>query len=186
PLAEHLILEKEFLNSFQVVFLGAILLLGIFNYLPTRMGPAAMLLALGCGFELMMLAGDDDLIERLLPATPYARFFLALVPWVAAARWLSPHQGPTEFDRVWFNFRDRYGIVWGQRLREQFNRAAGHNGWPVTLHWQGLRLAMGAPMPEPDMQAKLLAALRALMQRFLVVPEDLPPEEDDKDDGEDI
>jgi hypothetical protein len=64
------------------------------------------------------------------------------------------------------DFRDRFGLVWAQRVREQFNRAAANAGWPVRLYWQGLHLSAGAPLPEPAVQAEVVAALRALLKRF--------------------
>src|SRR5438067_382013 len=36
----------------HLIFLGATLAVGLVNYLPTRLGPAALLLAAGCGAEL--------------------------------------------------------------------------------------------------------------------------------------
>jgi hypothetical protein len=69
----------------------------------------------------------------------------------------------TEFDRLWLGYRDRFGFVWGQRMREQFNRAAHHAGWPVVLRWPGLRTT--APHARMD-AVTLLATLRAVLKRF--------------------
>ena len=33
------------------------------------------------------------------------------------------------------SFRDSWGLMWSQRFREQFNRAAENAGWPITLRW---------------------------------------------------
>jgi hypothetical protein len=63
---------------------------------------------------------------------------------------------------MWRTFRDRFGFVWAQRLRDQFNRAAANAGWPVHLGWSGLRGDMG---PVGDAE-KPLAVLRSALRRF--------------------
>ena len=71
-----------------------------------------------------------------------------------------------EFDALWLDFRNRFGLVWAQRVREQFNRAAVNAGWPVTLYWQGLLIMAGTAPPDPDTQEAIVATLRALLKRF--------------------
>jgi hypothetical protein len=63
-------------------------------------------------------------------------------------------------------FRDRFGLVWAQRAREQFNRAAFHAGWSIVLRWGGLRLRTGAMPPDSSKQEEIIATLRALLKRF--------------------
>jgi hypothetical protein len=86
--------------------------------------------------------------------------------WNAWFRARKPRVVPAESDRHWLEFRDRFGLVWGQRTREQFNRAALHAGWPVTLYWRGLRLKRDAPPPNPTMQRAIVETLLALLKRF--------------------
>jgi hypothetical protein len=74
-----------------------------------------------------------------------------------------PGTARTEFDRLWLAYRDRFGFVWGQRMREQFNRAAHHAGWPVVLRWGGLHTTATEAAPDP---AAMLATLRAVLKRF--------------------
>jgi hypothetical protein len=70
-------------------------------------------------------------------------------------------------DRAWLSFRDRFGLVWSQRLREQFNRSAANSGWPVMLTWKGLRAVPGASdQARPDDEL-LMETIRALMKRFM-------------------
>jgi hypothetical protein len=71
-----------------------------------------------------------------------------------------------EFDALWLDFRNRYGLIWSQRVREQFNQAAMNAGWPVQLYWQGLvRLSTPEPL-DAEMQTEIVNALRALLKRF--------------------
>jgi hypothetical protein len=163
PLAEGL--DALHLTWPRVVFLAGTLAVGALNYLPTRLGPAALWLALCCGLELWGVlespgAGPG---RRVLPAGEFA---LALTPWVAYAASRARPGGLSEFDRRWLDFRDRFGLVWAQRVREQFNRSAAHARWPVVLRWSGLRLTPGADLPGPAVQEEIVATLKALLKRF--------------------
>jgi hypothetical protein len=164
PLAEGL--GGLHLSWPRVLFLAGTLAVGVLNYLPTRLGPAALLLALGCGLELASVLPPDMVPDGLRPALPAGGLLLALSPWAAYTAGRGRPRPAAEFDRLWLGFRDRFGLVWGQRLREQFNRSAAHAGWPVVLRWTGLRLKPGAALPRPDVQEEILATLRALLKRF--------------------
>src|SRR5262249_29133988 len=91
---------------------------------------------------------------------------IAFTPWIAYGSLLGNDKARSEFDRLWRDFRNRYGFVWGQRLREQFNRSAANAGWPVVLRWQGLRLQPGTRQAEPTVQTVMIVTLRALLKRF--------------------
>jgi hypothetical protein len=91
---------------------------------------------------------------------------VALAPWAAYARIHWQPLPASEVDRLWLQFRNSYGFVWAQRLREQFNQSAKHSDWPVVLRWQGLRVIPGAPPPSSEDRLAMLANLRALMKRF--------------------
>src|SRR5262245_47231780 len=135
PLFEKLLLGTHSLDWLRIAFLFTTLGIGILNYLPTRFGPAAFLWALGCAGEMIgVLAnqpvpqGGEELVFRLC---------IVSAPVLALARH-SP--GKTdELNRLWRDFRDRWGLVWGLRVGDQFNRAAANARWPVTLGWFGLR-----------------------------------------------
>jgi hypothetical protein len=83
--------------------------------------------------------------------------------WAAWIGVKSQRLSGTEFDRLWLAYRDRFGFVWGQRMREQFNQAARHAGHPVVLRWGGLHPTASQPLPDP---AVLLPLLRAVLKRF--------------------
>jgi hypothetical protein len=141
------------------LFLTATLAVPLLNYLPTRLGAAAVLLGLGCGLQILRL------MELLPSAVPHSvgLGLIAVVPWAAWALLRNRGSALTEFDRLWLAYRDRFGFVWGQRMREQFNRAAHHAGWPVVLRWGGLQTTADEAATDP---AALLATLRAVLKRF--------------------
>jgi hypothetical protein len=170
PLAESLFARGELqVGGFRAVFLGATLAVGVLNYLPTRLAPGAVLLGLGSALEVATLSGAPT-----LPDPASVGLALGLAPWAAHGAIRRRPRALSEFDRLWLDFRDRFGLVWGQRLREQFNRSAAHAGWPVVLRWQGLRLVAGATLPEPAVQAVLVETLRALRKRFGPEPNGKP------------
>ena len=161
PLAENLLAQRPAtLDPLRLVFLGSTVLVGVLNYLPTRLALAALLVGLACAGQLLELVGQPDQPPAL------SWWLLAVAPWAAFGLWKSRGRPASEFDQVWLDFRDRFGFLWGQRTRDQFNRAAANAGWPVVLRWQGLRLRPGAALPEPAVQSAIVAALRALLKRF--------------------
>jgi hypothetical protein len=162
PLAERFLPGAASLDRLRLLFLAATLSVGVLNYLPTCFAPAALLVALGSTGEIMMLI-DGSGEERM---SLLASVCLGLVPWVAWWGWSGQREAVAEFDALWLDFRNRYGLVWGQRLREQFNHAAAHAGWPVLLYWQGL-VRLGTPEPlDPEIQLDMLTTLKALLKRF--------------------
>ena len=142
----------------HLLFLGLTLAFGLTNYLPTRLAPAVLLLGSACGLELYGLGTRDTVPGWLRPT---AGLCLGASPWLA---WLVRRRQGREsaVDRLWLAFRDRFGVVWSQRTREQFNRAAANAGWSVSLAWDGL------VRPETDgpSEEEVLATLRALLKRF--------------------
>jgi hypothetical protein len=144
------------LQAAHLFFLCLPLAAGGINYLPTRLGLAALVAAAGCGLEVARLAG-------LSVNTSVGVLLMALTPWLGwlAVRWRRPPA--SDVDQLWLGFRDRFGLVWAQRVREQFSRAAAHAGWPVVLHWHGLQTLEGKTVED---RPEVLAGLQAFLQRF--------------------
>jgi hypothetical protein len=160
PLAERLLAKAASVDLLRVIFLAGTLAVVVLNYLPTCLAAAALVLGAGCALELLRLAGQVE-VDPL-----FGWWLLALVPWVGLAGWRLRAANLAEFDAVWLDFRDRFGFLWGQRVREQFNRSAANANWRVILRWQGLRLLPGSALPDPRTQDAIVAALRALLKRF--------------------
>ena len=164
PLVETHFIGTHSLGSLRIFFMAGTIAVGILNYLPTRLAPAAALLMIVCSAEVVLLYSpawlprlDERIFDLLLTAVPW-------VAWICLKR---SNANRSAFDRLWLSFRDRWGLVWSQRVREQFNHAAEHAGWPVKLTWQGLVQEMNTPALAPADQEKLVATLRATLQRFL-------------------
>jgi hypothetical protein len=139
----------------RLLFLGAVVAVGFLNYLPTRLGLPAALIAGVCGASLWSIARGletrhwEEWEITALWAAPWAAFVLL--------KWWRP---ASEFDRTWQAFRDSFGALWAERTRQQFNRAAANAGLAGRLGWCGLRAAPAAE------QEQLLTILQALLKRF--------------------
>lgn len=147
------------LEPAQEVFLTVTLLVPLLNYLPTRLAFGVLFAAAGCGWEMARLLAWTS--STTLPWL--GLLLLAAAPWMAWAAVARRGATATAFDQLWLAYRDRFGFVWGQRMREQFNRAAHHAGWPVVLRWGGLHRTNDQSSPAP---AQLLELLRAVLKRF--------------------
>jgi hypothetical protein len=164
PLAEGL--GELHLDSMWLIFLGGTLTIGLLNYLPTRLAAMVVALGIGCGVELALLHFGGAFAPRLEQAALVSRCLLAVSPWFAWTAVRAVRRPLPEFDQIWMRFRDRFGLVWSQRVREQFNRAAANAGWPVVLRWRGLRMQSGMESLSATTHDEIVATLRALLKRF--------------------
>jgi hypothetical protein len=91
---------------------------------------------------------------------------LLLVPWLAWAFWRTARAETSAINRLWRGFRDRYGLFWGQRVREQYNRGAANAGLPGFLYWHGWQLRKEEPPPTAAQAQAMEALFQALLKRF--------------------
>jgi hypothetical protein len=163
PLAGSLLLRSwgVHMDSVTLTFLVGALAVGVLNYLPTRFARAALALLVGSTLKLAALLVEESHLVFEAGWIP-----LVLTPWFAYAASQGPAPAASEFDRLWLDFRNRFGLVWAVRVRDQFNRSAANTGWPVVLRWPGLRVLPGPSPPGPAEHAAMVATLRALLKRF--------------------
>jgi hypothetical protein len=142
-------------DPLHLVLLTVLLAVPLGNYLPTRLGLAALAVGAACAVELARLSGAE-----VGPLVGWGgRWLLAAAPWLGLFAGRRGAAAESEIDALWRGFRDRFGLVWAERLREQFNRAAENASWRAQLGWRGL-YSEGLP---PEAAA---VALRAAMKRF--------------------
>ncbi|MBI3410193.1 MAG: hypothetical protein HY040_17775 [Planctomycetes bacterium] len=162
PLLENRILGMPVLGPLRIIFLAATLAVAVLNYLPTRFWPAAALWTLACAGEMTLLfASKPDLVR----SAPALHLLCLAIPWAAFICERTRAKPTAQFDAMWREFRDHWGLFWAQRVREQFNRSAHHAGWPVHLYWQGLAL-LQTGLPSETTQDEIIATLKALLKRF--------------------
>jgi len=155
-------------------FLAVLVVVGAMNNLPTRFWPSCLLFSAG---QIVLLAPYIPLASLLLPfdvdvltglALIVAAIVLAALGW--PRRRADPRAlDPCGIDRVWLDFRDLFGAVWGLRIAERINTLSRQQGWNVVLTWQGLAAPdeESAPMLPLETVAALGDALRTLLRRFV-------------------
>ncbi|MFO0863752.1 MAG: hypothetical protein U0744_03690 [Gemmataceae bacterium] len=157
PLIENWILGARSLDGLRQFFLVATLFLVVTNYLPTRYWLASIVLGSATGMVAAFRLRPDSIDP--LHAT-IARVAILSTPWIA---WCFARTATDDsLETRWLDFRDRYGLVWAQRVREQFNRSAHHAGWATHLTWQSFTIE------EQDAAriSELRRTLSGLLQRF--------------------
>jgi hypothetical protein len=168
------------LDAPWTIFYGLLVVAGVTNYLPTRFGIAAGCLALGFLLEYLGLTRDDWPPSRRASLWSWYAWSLAAAAWSALRGGMLAPSGRTRLERLWFWFRDFWGVVWGLRILERFNRTAELKGWPIRLGWFGLepagaaaegsgtagRSALGSSVVALEDLAEAEAAFRGLIRRF--------------------
>jgi hypothetical protein len=137
------------------------------NYLPTRLGWVALVFSFGLLLEsllLLRLALPFGWARQKLELAVF--LCVAATPWLAWFLWHWRTRPRAVLDGIWLNFRDRYGLIWALRIREQINHAAKHADWPVRLGWFGFRTLPGTAWPDAKRQGDLADTLLAALQRF--------------------
>lgn len=148
--------------------LGALLILGPLNYLPTRWAVSAMLAA-AAQFRLVdfwmrgsvNLGGDFGALLLLLIA--------ALLPTLAT-RPLRRAASEAPLDALsarWRHFRDGWGAFWGLRILNRVNEAAQQSGWPVRLTWSGFAAVDPARAAISAVDDRVLAHITQTMDSLL-------------------
>ncbi len=142
--------------------------LGFANHLPTRYWPSAVLAS---GAQIWLLAPQMPEFAWLIPANipsdlrvASAAAALALAATLWAMSWPGTSRGETPLNRVWLDFRDNFGTVWGLRIAIRFQATAEICQWPQSLAWQGL------PAEEalsPEIHQAMENCLRTLLRRFV-------------------
>jgi hypothetical protein len=155
------------LGSPWTIFYGLLVLAGVTNYLPTRYGPAACAIGAGLIVEYLGLTRTSWAAATRAATWPALAWCLALAVWLAFWCAGKPETERNNIDRLWFWFRDHWGVVWALRLSERFNRTAELSSWPVRLSWFGLaRVSASSPEVSPTQLDQAEATLRSLIRRF--------------------
>jgi hypothetical protein len=148
-------------------FLWILILVGPVNYLPTRQWPAALLLAAA---QVLALSEYLPLIQRTFFSGQFlvALSISCLAPAVARAP--NARNVANPYDRLWFDFRDTFGLFWSLRLQDRVNSVAATSNWPLVLGWSGLaNRTTGEPLAaiEAPIESTLRTTIKGLLRRFV-------------------
>ncbi len=157
PMVETLLLGTQSFEGLRIVFTAVTIAVGLLNFVGTRSAWGALGLLIICEMELLYQERSPVIMIWFLPT----------IPWLIWLNWRLTTKYRCNFDRLWRDFRDRWGMMWSQRVREQFNHAADNAGLPVQLRWSGLMIGKDAAAPSAEDMEKYLDLLRAILQRFV-------------------
>ncbi len=153
------------LETPQLVGYLLVLIMGAGNYVGTRYTLAALLYATANGLIVLSSSAvcptwlSDRSWVRLLAT---AGMVLAILS--ARREAMLARHGATGFDKLWLNFFDEFGIVWGRRIQDRVNFIAAKENWPAKLQLQGFQWNGAA---DPSTEARIEHTFRWLLRRFV-------------------
>ncbi len=172
PALEQLILKPGQPLEVQTMrswFLLGMIMIGLFNFLPTRFWPSALLVLAA---QLILLG---NYLPFAIPTTgswgPSAAMLLLLMA-VALPAFGIPRSRRTcqDEDRLWLDFRDSFGLLWSLRMAERVNADAARYQWGITLTWSGFQTADSAESAQSipaNVIPGLHRTLKNLLRRFV-------------------
>jgi hypothetical protein len=171
----HLVIEGA-----RAWFLAILIGLGLATFLATRYWMSALAVACGQAALLFDFLPSRPWTEEIAPTLswmgPIVALACALAAILLARRMSAPVPLATadattaqDFDRLWRDFRDSFGMLWGLRIMERMNASAKMYGWPVTLSWHGLATHAGGPPDElaPELSTQMFGVFENLLLRFV-------------------
>ena len=142
-----------------------LLLIGLSNYLVTRFGWAASIATAG---QSLVLMPHIPFLQHSVPTWHFTvgNRLIALAISVAWLQTIRNDRVGAHWDRVWKDFRDAYGIVWGLRVMERVNSGCRKANLSTELTWYGFA---GPSQQQPDETEtqELLRTLKPLLCRFV-------------------
>lgn len=174
PAAEVVFLQpgqKLEINSFRSWFLLVLIAAELCNFIATRYALSCGLLVLAQAiwlgpwlpWELWFAAGrfDWELTGLLCAAAGI------ITAWTVSWRSTQSHN---QYDRLWFDFRDSFGLFWSLKVIERVNDAAQQAGWDFDLGWSGFRTKSEfKPLNKlpPQLETALRNCLQGSLRRFV-------------------
>ena len=163
--------DRFVLGDARAWLLWVLILMGLINYLPTRNRFAALGMALGQGLLFtphLPLLRDNPWLANLAagPSLALLVFAIALAvarPGMKVSNQQTKPATAEAFDRLWLDFRDLFGMLWGLRLQERVNAASKAGEWKVELEWNGFS-SQGI---SPKHREALRQAMAGLLRRFV-------------------
>ncbi len=174
PAGQAWLLRPEYppvMHGLWSCFVLLLAVIGVTNYLLTRFWPAALLVAAGqIVLHWPYLPLTDGTQPDGLSLWGLGLLASALVASAAIGRRRRARSDP--LDRLWIDFRNQYGVVWGLRVAERINASAATRGWDVSLGWQGFSTQFGGSIEAIPcaVRAELEASVRSVLRRFVSAP----------------
>lgn len=153
-------------------FMVLLLFVGWLNFVATRHGVAATLVASGQALLARpFMPGFGPEVERpgvdcIAAGLAAAGAVISLLQSTLAARRRGRPAGSAErIDAAFMAIRETFGAAWALRIGERFDAIAVHRGWPCRLTFRGLRIDAGGDGTEWQGEAE--RTFRTLARRFV-------------------
>jgi hypothetical protein len=176
PAVQNLILHPSDPPSVHVLwrwFYVALIFIGPFNYLATLFAPAGILAAIGQAMLLWQflpgVAAETSEAPTLGILVTAGSILCAAVLGSRRRRRLTRHGKAEGWNRVWLDFRDSYGVIWGVRVMERIESLLQSSNSPAWLEWWS---GFEAPSVTSDLELRQAITanepgLRNLLRRFV-------------------
>jgi hypothetical protein len=172
PAAESILLrpgQPPEMGDARGWFVWVLIGIGPINFVPTRYWLASLLVAAG---QIAGLSPHLAMIGWTEISHAGSAGLVLCILGVAAAEIARrrPNGVANSLDRIWLDFRDTFGLLWGLRVQERVNAAAAQFGWGIELMWRGFRKEdSGAALPatEASVEPELQSTLKGLLRRFV-------------------
>ncbi len=130
---------------------GVVLLMAVGNFFPTRFGWASLAWMAGWGWELAQMSDSFHRTQttHILPV------MMVLVFWMILGHAAKNCPSGIGWNRIWFDFRDWFGVAWATRLSVRINEIAEREQWPWRLTHEGWQATSrgtpqaGLPVDDP-------------------------------------
>jgi lysylphosphatidylglycerol synthetase-like protein (DUF2156 family) len=161
---QRLELEAPSLIAFALV-----LIMGAGNYVGTRFTRPAIVWIVT--WSLIVWTFSSPLGQNRLPREPVYSYLTIslLIFWTAITKAITRKSQVTGWDKVWQDYRHRFGTVWSFRLMTRVNEVAHREQWPWVLTTDGFRLvSLGLEYPgEPTSDKRVDQTMRWLLKQFV-------------------
>ncbi|MCA9184877.1 MAG: hypothetical protein KDA99_04635 [Planctomycetales bacterium] len=174
PAAEACLVRRQAslqLHDARGWFLWGLILVGAGNWLLTRYWLAALAFA---GAQVLLLTEHlPGWRSAMGPTGTFLAVFLTAIGALAVA-WQNcrPLMIRSRDDRLWLDFRNSFGIVWGVRLQQRINASSHRYDWPIVLEWSGFGVRNDRPNVSPTILSdehseQLELAFQTMLRRFV-------------------
>ncbi|MBS0202329.1 MAG: hypothetical protein JSS49_05460 [Planctomycetes bacterium] len=148
----------------QLIGFLLVLIMGAGNYFGTRYTVPGLLFVAG---NFLIGLSSSTITPVWLSDRWWARLWatgcMALAVWMAG-RGTSNRSDLDRFDRLWLDFFDQFGIVWGRRIQDRVNFMAAREVWATRLELHGFDWM--SPR-DSTTEARMEHTFRWLLRRFV-------------------
>lgn len=134
----NLVPEAFMLDTPTIVGFLVVMVMGLGNYFGTKLTTSIFVLDV---ILFLLVAPYSEMAPEFLPEKQTSRI-LATFLFLVLLYFLNRSSDSSRKDlfpiqRIWFDFLDSYGVVWGKRFIDQMNQTAKEQDWNIHLELEG-------------------------------------------------